>query len=44
MTTLTPTTENPEYLTSQLITYIGNKRALLDFIGEGVGIVQKELG
>jgi adenine-specific DNA-methyltransferase len=25
-----------EYLTQQLITYLGNKRALLDFIGEGV--------
>lgn len=36
--------ENPEYLQSQLITYIGNKRALLDFIGSGIEIVQKELG
>lgn len=35
--------ENEEYLQSQLITYIGNKRALLDFIGEGVQIVRKKL-
>lgn len=35
--------ENEEYLQSQLITYIGNKRALLDFIGQGVRIVQKKL-
>jgi adenine-specific DNA-methyltransferase len=28
--------ENDAYLTRQLITYIGNKRALLDFIGAGV--------
>ncbi len=37
-------TENQEYLQSQLVTYIGNKRALLDFIGQGVGIVQQALG
>lgn len=37
-------TENPEYLHSQLITYIGNKRALLPFIEHGINIVQKELG
>lgn len=36
--------ENPEYLQSQLITYIGNKRALLSFIGQAVSIVQKKLG
>lgn len=36
--------ENPEYLQSQLITYIGNKRALLSFIGDGVKIVQQKLG
>lgn len=35
--------ENPEYLQSQLITYIGNKRALLGFIGEGVKLVQSRL-
>ena len=36
--------ENPEFLQNQLITYIGNKRALLDFIGSGVREVQKRLG
>ena len=32
-----------EYLTQQLITYIGNKRALLDFIGGGIKRVQQKL-
>jgi adenine-specific DNA-methyltransferase len=36
-------TENTQYLTEQLITYIGNKRSLLPFIKQGVEIVQKEL-
>ncbi|MCL1813652.1 MAG: DNA adenine methylase [Treponema sp.] len=36
--------EKEEYLTQQLITYIGNKRALLDFIGNGIRIVQKKIG
>src|SRR5574344_410301 len=36
-------TENEKYLTEQIITYIGNKRSLLDFIGSGVKIVQKDL-
>jgi len=35
--------EKKEYLTRQLITYIGNKRALLGFIGNGVSKVQKRL-
>lgn len=35
--------ENPNYLSSQLITYIGNKRALLGFIEEGLAIVKKKL-
>lgn len=35
--------ENPNYLHSQLITYIGNKRSLLPFIEEGVKIVKSEL-
>jgi len=35
--------ENVEYLQNQLITYIGNKRALLPFIGQGVQIVQNNL-
>ena len=37
------TAENPAYLTEQLITYIGNKRALLPFIGQGVEIVRRAL-
>ena len=28
--------ENPAFLTEQIITYLGNKRALLDFIGQAV--------
>lgn len=36
-------TENSIYLTEQLITYIGNKRALLDFIGQAVTYVKKDL-
>jgi len=36
--------ENRDFLTQQLITCIGNKRALLEFIGEGVKKVQKRLG
>ncbi|MDR1868413.1 MAG: DNA adenine methylase, partial [Treponema sp.] len=35
--------EKKEYLTSQLITYIGNKRSLLGFIGNGIRKVQKKL-
>jgi len=35
--------EKNEYLTQQLITYIGNKRALLGFIGDGIKKVQKRL-
>ena len=37
------TDESQDFLTKQLITYIGNKRALLDFIGEGLEIVKKRL-
>lgn len=36
--------ENPDYLSKQLITYIGSKRSLLDFIGSGLSIVKKKLG
>ncbi|MDR2951817.1 MAG: DNA adenine methylase [Treponema sp.] len=36
--------ESEEYLTRQLITYIGNKRSLLNFIGNGIKIVQNKLG
>ena len=35
--------ENLDFLQNQLITYIGNKRALLPFIGQAVQIVQKNL-
>ena len=37
-------TENPDFLQNQLITYIGNKRALLDFIGSALNLVQNRLG
>jgi len=36
--------ENQDYLQTQLITYIGNKRALLPFIGQAVDIVKEKLG
>ncbi|MBQ5491966.1 MAG: DNA adenine methylase [Treponema sp.] len=36
--------ENFAYLTEQLVTYIGNKRALLSFIAQGVEYVQTHLG
>ncbi len=37
------TDESAEYLQSQLITYIGNKRALLPFIGQGMARVKQRL-
>ncbi len=37
-------TESEEYLTSQIITYLGNKRSLLDFIGDSLEIIQKKTG
>lgn len=36
-------TENAEYLTEQIITCIGNKRALLSFIGTAVDAVKEKL-
>lgn len=36
--------ENQEYLSQQVITYLGNKRALLDFIGTAVEEVKHDLG
>lgn len=39
-----PIGENPEYLSRQLITYIGNKRAFLGHIGNGVERVKRRLG
>ncbi|WP_010253281.1 DNA adenine methylase [Treponema primitia] len=38
-----PGDENEAYLTQQLITYIGNKRSLLGFIGGGIKKVQQRL-
>ena len=35
--------ENEKYLTTQIITYIGNKRSLLGFIGDAVEEVKKRL-
>ncbi len=40
----TNATENPDYLARQLITCIGNKRALLPFIGAAVERVRERLG
>lgn len=39
-----PIAEDPDYLTSQLITYIGNKRALLGHIGIALEHVKRRLG
>lgn len=36
--------EHPAFLTTQLITYIGNKRALLPFIGAAFHTIQQRLG
>lgn len=36
--------EDPRFLQEQIVTYIGNKRHLLDFIGQGVREVQSRLG
>ena len=36
--------ENEDYLTQQILTYIGNKRSLLKFIAKGVQLVQNKLG
>ena len=34
--------ENEEFLTNQIITYIGNKRSLLEFIGEAIELISKK--
>jgi len=39
-----PVAEDPDYLSRQLITYIGNKRALLGNIGRAVEQVKQRLG
>ena len=36
--------ESKEFLTEQIITYLGNKRSLLDFIGASVELVKNSLG
>lgn len=36
--------ENDAFLKEQIITYIGNKRTLLPFIGQGVTLAQQRLG
>lgn len=36
--------ENPAFLTEQIITYLGNKRSLLQFIAAGVSEVKRRLG
>jgi adenine-specific DNA-methyltransferase len=36
--------ENKNYLTKQILTYIGNKRSLLKFITKGIHLVQQKLG
>src|ERR1700736_1911419 len=36
--------ETPAYLQEQLITYIGNKRSLLNHIGDALSKVKKRLG
>lgn len=36
--------EDERYLQEQIITYLGNKRHLLDFIGQGVQFVRQRLG
>ncbi len=36
--------ENEAFLTEQIITYLGNKRALLSFIGTALSVVKKKLG
>jgi adenine-specific DNA-methyltransferase len=41
---LTVDDEDPAFLTQQLITYLGNKRALLAFIGKGLDEVRRRLG
>ena len=36
--------ESEAYLTEQIITYIGNKRSLLSFIGTAINLVKEKLG
>ena len=36
--------EDPKFLTEQIVTYLGNKRSLLHFLGTGLEQVKKRLG
>ena len=36
--------EDPRYLTEQIVTYLGNKRSLLHFLGMGLEQVKSRLG
>ena len=36
--------EDPRYLTEQIVTYLGNKRSLLNFLGRGLKYVKGRLG
>lgn len=44
MSAAKPAGENPRFLQEQIITYLGNKRRLLDFIGRAVAQVRRRLG
>ena len=44
MSDTSPAGEDPRYLQEQIITYLGNKRRLLDFIGKAVTQVRTQLG
>ena len=37
-------TENPDFLKTQLITYLGNKRSLIGYIENEVKQIEEELG
>jgi len=44
LTDIAPDMETPEYLTEQLITYLGNKRSLINAIEQVVVRIREELG
>lgn len=44
MSETSPAGEDPRYLQEQIITYLGNKRRLLDFIGQAVSQVRARMG
>ncbi|MFM1768411.1 MAG: hypothetical protein RJA22_940 [Verrucomicrobiota bacterium] len=39
-----PPPEDEAYLTSQILTYLGNKRALLPFLGDALAVIKARLG